>query len=479
MSFTRRTKIVCTIGPASRSPDQIARLIKAGMDVARLNFSHGTYEQHMQTIAIIRQQSDEAGKPIAILQDLQGPKIRTGELRDHQPITLTTGSTITITTRPIIGDATAINTTYLDLPNDVQINNRILLSDGLIELRVLSVSPPDIQCQVINGGRLAEHQGINLPGVAVSAPALTAKDRADLIFGVNQGVDFIALSFVRRPSDLEMARQAIAEAQQHANPAMPPIPLIAKIEKPEALNDLDAILRAADGVMVARGDLGVEMPLEQVPLIQKRIIRRANELEVLVITATQMLESMITNPRPTRAEVSDVANAIMDGTDAIMLSGETAAGKYPIEAAQVMASIACETEEHANIHRIETSLAKISQAVSHAGRVLADQAQARYIVVFTHSGLSAHLISKDRPSVPILALVRDEHICRQLALWWGVTPICSELAASTEERIINADRLLQEQGWVEMGDTIVILGAMPIHDHAKTNFVKLHEVGTF
>ena len=330
MTPTRRTKIVCTIGPATSSPSQLAALIAAGMDVARLNFSHGTHEEHGQVISALRAASAAARRPIAILQDLQGPKIRTGELQGHQPVTLVDGATVTITTRAVVGDATLLRTTYQALPQDVRPDDRILLSDGLIELRVVAATETEVQCHVVHGGALAEHQGINLPGVAVSAPALTAKDREDLEFGVAQGVDFVALSFVRRPEDLTEARTAIAAAQARYQPDAPPIPIIAKLEKPEAIERLDEILSAANGVMVARGDLGVELPLEQVPGIQKRIIRAANRVRLPVITATQMLESMITNPRPTRAEVSDVANAILDGTDAVMLSAETSVGRFPI-----------------------------------------------------------------------------------------------------------------------------------------------------
>ena len=473
--FNRRTKIVCTIGPASSTPERLAQLIEAGMDVARLNFSHGTHAEHAQVIAALRAASEHLNRPIAILQDLQGPKIRTGELRDHQPITLTDGATLTLTTRPVVGDATILNTTYQDLPNDVRVGDRILLSDGLIELQVTAVAPPDITCEILHGGELAEHQGINLPGVAVSAPALTAKDREDLIFGVAQGVDYIALSFVRRPEDLTLARAAIFEAQ---GPNAPPIPIIAKLEKPEAIERLDEVLAASDGVMVARGDLGVEMPLEQVPGIQKRIIKAANRLRLPVITATQMLESMITNPRPTRAEVSDVANAILDGTDAVMLSAETAVGRFPIETVRVMARIACETEANSSTaHAVTEDAVTSAQAISEAARTLADTARVRYIVVFTRSGNSAHLISKERPSVPIIAFTPDAAVARRLGLWWGVTPHNANVMETTESLITWVDLQLQVLGVAQRGDFIVILGGMPVARMAKTNFIKLHRIG--
>jgi pyruvate kinase len=468
----RRTKIVCTIGPATSSPEMIARLIDAGMDVARLNFSHGTHDEHAQVIAAVRDASQRLEKPVAILQDLQGPKIRTGPLAGHQPVLLNDGATVVITTRDVPGDATTIGTTYADLPNDVRPGDRLLLADGLIELRATEVAPPDITCTVVHGGELAEHQGINLPGVAVSAPALTEKDRADLVFGIAQGVDYIALSFVRRPEDIADARTAI----QAAGGA---VPLIAKLEKPEAIARLDEIIAGADGVMVARGDLGVEMPLEQVPLIQKRIIKQANLQGKTVITATQMLESMIANPRPTRAEVSDVANAILDGSDAVMLSGETAVGHFPLDAVRTMSRIVCEIEEHGPTPRpaITDEIAGPAQAISHAARALADAARVRYIIVFTRSGRSAWLISKERPLVPIIALTPDERVLRQLALWWGVSPRKASLMETTEALITWVDLHLQVEGLAQRGDMIVIMGGMPVARQASTNFVKLHRIG--
>ena len=457
----------------------MGKLIEAGMDVARLNFSHGSYDAHAAVIKLIREAIAYYKRPISILQDLQGPKIRTSALQDHQKVQLVDGATFTITSRPVIGTASLVSTTYTDLPNDVKVGDRILLTDGLIELRVVGVNPPDVQCIVVHGGMLGEHQGINLPGVAVSAPAMTEKDRADLIFGVNQGVDYIALSFVRRPEDLEEAHTAIAVAQAALGiNGVPPIPLIAKIEKPEAIDHLDAIMAAADGIMVARGDLGVEMPLEQVPLIQKRLIKMANEYEIPVITATQMLESMITNPRPTRAEVSDVANAILDGTDAVMLSGETAMGQFPDETVRVMARIAIETESNGRTARISSeNETTAAQAISHAARTLADQAHVKCIVVFTRSGASARLISKDRPTVPIIAITPDDAVLRRLPLWWGVTPHAADLMESTEELIAWVDSHLQNEGFAQAGDRIVILGGMPVARRAKTNFIKLHRIG--
>ncbi|HEX8035068.1 MAG TPA: pyruvate kinase [Ktedonobacterales bacterium] len=489
----RRTKIVCTLGPATQSEERIEALIRAGMDVARINFSHGTQEEHAATIASVRSVAERLDRPIAILQDLQGPKIRTGSLQGGAAVTLVDGQRLTITTKPIMGSAEAVSTTYAALPKDVKPGNTILLSDGSIELRVVSVDGEDVICEVVHGGQLAEHQGINLPGVAVSAPALTDKDRADLIFGVRQGVDYIALSFVRQPDDVRQAKALIAQVM-HAMEAAPEkrlegmrpsvhaqdmtIPVIAKLEKPEAIERLDEILKAADGVMVARGDLGVEMPLERVPIVQKRIIARANALELPVITATQMLESMIHNPRPTRAEASDVANAILDGTDAVMLSGETAVGAYPIEAVQVIVRIALETEGHwPGTPPEPRGHSTPVQAVSAAASTLANQAHAAVIAVFTRTGASARLISKERPAATIVAYTPFERVYRELALWWGVTPRRSELLGTTEELIAWVGANLRKEGLASKGEEIVIMGGMPVAGRARTNFVKLHRLG--
>ncbi|HZC07632.1 MAG TPA: pyruvate kinase [Ktedonobacterales bacterium] len=489
----RRTRIVCTLGPASWSEERIEELARAGMNVARINFSHGTQDEHAETIARVRRVEERIGHPIAVLQDLQGPKIRVGALADHQMITLRDGQTFTITTRDIVGDASAVSTTYAALPQDVKPGDRILLADGAIELRVIEVSGQDVTTEVKHGGPLSEHQGINLPGVAVSAPALTDKDRADVRFGVRHGVDFIALSFVRRSEDVRAAKALIAE-EIAANPdrvrpkaptglhpavyvADQTIPLIAKLEKPEAIANLDSILMASDGVMVARGDLGVEMPLEQVPLIQKKIIARANALRLPVITATQMLESMITHPRPTRAEASDVANAILDGTDAVMLSAETATGQYPIETVRVMARIAVQAESACERPSPDGRRGDKAQAVASAANTLAHEAGARLIVVFTRTGVSAQLISKERPSVPIVAFSPFQTVYRRLALWWGVMPRYNELKGTIEQRIASADLALRESGLAQLGDEVVIMGGMPSTGPTRTNFVKLHRIG--
>lgn len=480
----RRTKIVCTIGPASNSEEQLTQLIRAGMNVARLNFSHGTQKDHAVVIERIRRISAQIDNPVAILQDLQGPKIRTGSLKDGQPVQIKDGATFTITSREMMGDEHVVSTTYQDLPHDVKSGDRILLDDGLLELRVIDTNETDVHCVVVHGGILKEHKGINLPGVAVSAPALTEKDREDLRFGVMHGVDYVALSFVRKPEDVTEAKELIQQLIDEANNSresedqLDTIPLIAKLEKPEAVARLDEILDVVDGVMVARGDLGVEMAPEKVPLIQKHIITRCNDLGLPVITATQMLESMITNPRPTRAEASDVANAILDGTDAVMLSAETASGKYPIEAAQMMTRIALETEA-GNLTARQPACLRLTQehAVSHAARALSEEASVQAIVVFTRTGASAHLISKDRPRTPILAYTPSEHVYRRLALWWGVWAYRIELQGSTESLIALVDERLVHNQLVQVGEHVVIMGGLPIASKARTNFVKLQRVG--
>ena len=477
----RRTKIVCTLGPASSGEERIEQLMRAGMNVARLNFSHGTQEEHAGVIQRIRAISSRLGCSIAILQDLQGPKIRTGQLQGGQPVQLIDGAEVTITTRPVTGDAHTIATTYEPLPKDVKAGDRILLDDGLLELHVIDFAETEVRCTVVHGGLLKEHKGINLPGVAISAPALTEKDRDDLRFGVKHGVDYVALSFVRKPEDVLEAKDLIRQfqAEQEAGKRMQmPIPLIAKLEKSEAVARLDEILAVVDGVMVARGDLGVEMAPEKVPLIQKRIISKCNEQGLPVITATQMLESMIINPRPTRAEASDVANAILDGTDAIMLSGETAVGAYPIEAVQMMVRIALETEGSGRT-ALQPQCKRLSQshAVSHAARALSEEASVQAIVVFTLSGTSARLISKDRPRTAILAYTPSERVYRQLALWWGIWPYRIGMRGTTEELIAEVEQCLQEDKLVKRGEHVVIMGGFPVASQARTNFVKLHRVG--
>jgi pyruvate kinase len=473
----RRTKIVCTIGPSSSSPEIIARLIAAGMDVARLNFSHGTHEEHAQRIRLLREAAHIAERPLGIVQDLQGPKIRTSNLQGGGPVQLRAGERFDITTREIVGTAERVGTTYKALPQDVRSGDRILLSDGLIELRVIDSSADEVRTTVVFGGELREHQGINLPGVNVSAPAITEKDIADLEFGLAQGVDYIAISFVRRAADLIDVKARIKAAGKIT-------PLIAKIEKPEALDDLAAILEVADAIMVARGDLGVEMPAEQVPVVQKQLIEAANSVGIPVITATQMLDSMIRNPRPTRAEVSDVANAIIDGTDAVMLSGETANGLYPLEAVEMMARIA-EVAEASGRHGDHTdtpylSIARqpgVSNAISAAACAIVKALPVRAIVAFTMSGKTALLVSNLRPVVPILAFTPSESVYNALTLAWGVMPILCDYVERLDTLGERVNDILLARGFAKPGDQVVVAGGHPIAARGATNFVKVLQIG--
>ncbi|MEO7018537.1 MAG: pyruvate kinase [Ktedonobacteraceae bacterium] len=477
----RRTKIVCTIGPATNSEERLEQLIHAGMNVARLNFSHGTQEEHAVVIERIRTIAARMHCAIAILQDLQGPKIRTGLLEGKKPVTLADHAQVVITTRDILGTSEIISTTYQQLPQDVKPGDRILLNDGLLELSVLDANETDVHCLIVHGGELGEHKGINLPGVAVSAPALTEKDRADLRFGVMHDVDYVALSFVRKPADILETKQYIRQLQiEHNggnNKNLISIPLIAKLEKPEAIACLDAILAVVDGVMIARGDLGVEMAAEKVPLIQKNIIAKCNALGLPVITATQMLESMIVNPRPTRAEVNDVSNAVLDKTDLVMLSGETASGAYPIEAVQMMVRIILETESGGRTaHQPQHQQLSQERAVSHAARALSEEASVKAIVVFTQSGNTARLISQDRPRTPILAYTPSERVYRQLAFLWGVWPGCIEMRGFTDELMETVGQRLIDANLIQAGEHVVIMGGLPFGSRARTNFVKLHRI---
>ena len=469
----RNAKIVCTIGPASSSPKVIERLIKAGMDVARLNFSHGTHNEYKKVIKSIRDTSRKLKKAVAILQDLQGPKIRTGMLKDGK-IILKSGNKFVLTGRKILGTSEMVSTTYSSMYRDVKKGDRILLDDGLISLKVNNVKGTEIACEVINGGVLTDHKGINLPGIKVGLSSITEKDIEDLYFGIKQGVDYVAISFVRTDKDVKSVKDIIKKKGSF-------IPVIAKIEKPEAIDNLEKIVDEADGLMVARGDLGVEMSPEAVPVIQKNIISMANKKEKPVITATQMLESMINNPRPTRAEASDVANAIFDGTDAVMLSGETASGKYPVESVEIMARIISAAESgslyrHVSDRRrgrISTYPNAVSSAAVHASH----QIEAKLIVVFTQSGSTALLVSKQRPSMPIIAYTPSENIMRRLNLYWGVIPKTMGLIEDTDDLIREMDRGLVSNKMVRKGDSVVILMGMPISQKGVTNMMKLHRVG--
>jgi pyruvate kinase len=471
----RRAKIVATLGPASNTEPAFRNLVRAGLDVVRLNFSHGTHEEKLALIQMVRKVSREERKPLCILGDLQGPKIRTNKLVDGKPVLLKAGERFTITPREILGTAKIVGTTFKTLAENVEQGSRILLSDGLIELRVHEVVGDDVVCQIIDGGMLKEKQGINLPGIPVKVPSLTEKDAEDLEFALKAGVDAIAVSFVRTAEDVRLVRNRVAALGGETW-------IIAKLEKPQAIEHLDSILQAADGVMVARGDLGVEVPPERVPAIQKLIIRRAGEYRKPVITATQMLESMIENPRPTRAEASDVANAVYDGTDAVMLSGESAMGKYPVEAVAMMARIVQEaernikedsTQQRRRRHHHHLSIAEtICEATAHA----ADDLDLRGIALFTESGSTARQLSKYHPMSPIFALSPIEVTVNRLNLLWGTTPIRCPKLNSTEALVSTAESLLEQAGFVRQREVIAIVAGTRTKS-GSTNFLRLHVIG--
>jgi pyruvate kinase len=467
----RKAKIVCTLGPACDSSEMIDRMIQAGMDVARLNFSHGAPADHARRVNQVRKASIRHQKPIAILADLQGPKIRTGELEGGKPVQLHFGQRFTITSRHIKGTAAGVSTTFQALPAAVKKGDPILLCDGRIALRVVSTSGRDVICQVENGGELGEHKGINLPGVVLKIPSLTPKDRRDLLVAIELQVSFIAMSFVRSAADVVAGKKAIARAGGR-------IPIIAKLEKPQAIDNLDEILSVADGVMVARGDLGVEMSPEKVPVVQKQIIMRARNALIPVITATQMLDSMQDNPRPTRAEASDVANAIFDGSDALMLSGETAAGHYPLESLEMMDRIIREAEasvtdlprpaRFAELHINET----IAEAICHA----AEELRLKAIAVFTESGSSARLVSKYRPRAPIIGFSANFETRRRMGLLWGVLPRTISDVADIDHLVKAAQKRMLAEGLVEKGDIVGIVAGTPLRASGTTNLMKLHRI---
>ena len=470
----RRAKIVATLGPASNTEPVFRDLVRAGVDVVRLNFSHGTHEEKLALIQMLRKVSREERKPLCILGDLQGPKIRTGKLKEGKAVLLKAGQRLTITPREILGTASVVGTTFKTLAENVEQGSRILLSDGLIELRVHEVDGGDVVCEIINGGMLGEHKGINLPGIPVRVPSLTEKDAEDLEFALKNGVDAIAVSFVRTAEDVRLVRNRVSAYGGETW-------IIAKLEQPHAIEHLDSILQAADGIMVARGDLGVEVPPEKVPAIQKHIIRRAAEYRKPVITATQMLESMIDNPRPTRAEVSDVANAIYDGTDAVMLSGESAVGKYPVETVAMMGRIVTETELHIKLDehaapRERLSHLSIAETICEATAHAADDLDLRGIALFTESGSTARQLSKYHPSAPIFALSPVEVTINRLNLLWGTTPIRCPKVNSTEALVDVAENLLEQSGYVRPREVIAIVAGTRTKS-GSTNFLRLHVIG--
>ncbi|MFQ5881222.1 MAG: pyruvate kinase [Candidatus Methylomirabilales bacterium] len=466
----RRTKIVCTIGPASESEEVLERLMVAGMDVARLNFAHGTLEEHARVIQRIRALEAKLGRSVAILQDLPGPKIRLGDFEGGAAL-LRTGAEFTITGQPILGTAERAHTPYPGFFREVRPGDKILADDGLIQLEVLESNGVEVRCRVVTGGILRNHKGISLPSGRLHRASLTKKDLEDLEFGISHGADYVATSFVRSASD-------IVEVRNFLGAWGAKIPIIAKLEKPEAIRNLADILQVASGVMVARGDLAVEMSIEEVPVLQKFILRQARRHKVPVIIATQMLESMVEHPRPTRAEASDVANAILDGTDAVMLSAETATGGYPVEAVGMMAGIAFKAEPYLRLPPLpQGDEVSFPEVVSDAACRAAQSLHAKAIVVFTQSGLTARLISQDRPEVPILALTPLEEMRRRMALYWGIIPYLVPQRGTIEEMIHEMDGLLLAEGWVEAGDPLVVVSGTPMWKAGTVNALKLHRVG--
>jgi pyruvate kinase len=472
----RRAKIVATLGPVSSSEGVFRQLVRAGLDVARLNFSHGSHEQKAELIAMVRKVAAEENKPVCILADLQGPKIRTGTLVGHQPVMLQAGKKLTITPVQMEGTAEKVSTVFETLAENLRAGDCVLLSDGLIELRVLEINGADVVTEIVNGGMLGEKKGINLPGVAIKVPTLTPKDETDLEFALKAGCDIVAVSFVQTADDVRYVKRRIAELGGDAW-------VVAKLEKPQAIDHLDSILEAADAIMVARGDLGVEMPPEKVPAIQKHIIRRATDYRKPVITATQMLESMIENPRPTRAEASDVANAIYDGTDAVMLSAESAAGKYPVESVAMMTKIIMETEINMDrdpkpprLHQGKRKSLGVPETICECMAHSAQDLDLAAIAIFTESGNTVRLLSKYRPEAPIYALSPDPKVVHRLMLLWGTTPIQCARFKGTDKLVEMAEDILETRGYVKQRQVVGIVAGTATKTGA-TNFMRLHLVG--
>ncbi len=467
------TKIICTLGPASASPETIGRLIAAGMDLARLNFAHGDHGSIARLAREVRVLAEQAGRHVALLGDLQGPKIRTGALANGQPVRLCEGDEFTLTTEPVIGDQGRVSTTYEHLPHDVRPGDTILLDDGLLSLRVVATTEREVRTRVVIGGLLGEHKGINLPGVRISAPSLTDKDRADLEFALAEGFDYLGLSFVRSAQDVRDLRAALGGR---------PAGIIAKIEKPEALAEIEAIVDESDGIMVARGDLGVEMPPEQVPLVQKRLLELCAHKRKPVIVATQMLDSMREHPRPTRAEASDVANAIFSGADALLLSGETAVGRYPVEAAEMMQRICAAAEretmagDHLRTAYVGDEFVSFADAIARSAAEIAEAVGAAAIVAFTQTGSTARLLSMCRTRVPVFAATPLVATARRCSLYWGVQPVLVAHARSTDEMIANVTVTMKAMGVVRPGDAIVITAGSVLGEPGGTDMVKLQTI---
>ncbi len=467
----RRAKIVCTLGPASSSQQRIRELVDAGMDVARLNLSHGSYADHERVYRMIRQSSDDSGHGVGIMVDLQGPKIRLGNFADG-PVQLAEGADFCITTRPVSGDQSICSTTYAGLPRDVASGDEILIDDGKVRLRVLKVDDTDVETRVEIAGTVSNHKGINLPGSTVSVPALSVKDIEDLRWALHLRADMIALSFVRNAEDAAAVRRVMKEEGEY-------LPVIAKIEKPQAIDHISEIIEEFDGFMVARGDLGVEMPLEDVPFLQKQVIERARRNAKPVIVATQMLESMISAPRPTRAEASDVANAVLDGADAVMLSGETAVGAYPVLTVQTMARIIGSTEGHglSRMAAIDWKPQTRSGVIAKAAAEIAESVGAKFLVAFTQSGDSARRLARYRSSVPLLAFTPEAAVRSQLALSWGIETFLVPYVEHTDEMVMQVDKSLLAVGRVKEGDQVVIVAGSPPGIPGSTNALRLHRMG--
>ena len=470
----RKTKIICTLGPSTDKDGVLRELVANGMNVARFNFSHGSYEEHKGRLDNLKAIRAELGKPVAALLDTKGPEIRLKEFKNGVEM-LEAGQTFTLTTREVEGTKEICSITYKDLPQDVQEGGTIMLDDGLIKLRITKVTDTDITCEVLNSGKIKTKKGVNVPGVHLSMPYLSQRDRDDIIFGVQQGFDFIAASFVRTAQDVYDIRNLLNEYDSN-------IRIIAKIENREGVNNIDSILAAADAVMVARGDLGVEIDFTELPGIQKNIIERSFSFGKPIVTATQMLDSMMVNPRPTRAEISDVANAIYDGTSAIMLSGETAAGAYPVEALKTMSAIAERTENE--VHYRDNRLVdagngqiSVSDATAHAACLTAKDVNATAIVTVSESGNTARLLSKYRPAQPIIACVMNEQVQRQLSISWGITPLMMPLAHSTDELIEMSTALAKENGYLHDGELAVVTAGVPVGVSGTTNMIKIHMIG--
>lgn len=473
----KKTKIVCTIGPASESEEVLKQLMLNGLNVARLNFSHGTHEEHKKRIDIIKKLREELDLPIAIMLDTKGPEIRIKTFKNGE-VTLQTGDIFTLTTREVEGDETIVSVSYEGLPKDVSKGTRILIDDGLVELEVIEiVNGTDIRCTVLNGGTIKDRKGVNVPNVPINLPAVTEKDIEDIKFGIENDVDFIAASFIRKAEDVLQIRKILEENGGED------IEIISKIENQQGVDNIDEIIEASDGIMVARGDLGVEIEAEKIPILQKQIIKKCNLAGKPVITATQMLDSMMRNPRPTRAEVTDVANAILDGTDAVMLSGETASGKYPIESVKTMYNIALNTESSSQY--LETLQSKrtldnhisTTNAISRATCTTAEDLKASAIITATSSGYTSKAVSKFRPQSPIIAATTSEKVMRKLALVWGVYPVLSKKSENTDEVIDMSIHSAMMKGYVKEGDLIVITAGIPVGVSGTTNLIKVHTIG--